>query len=209
MEWELFPRGLVIGVAVAAPVGPMALLCLRRTLARGRFVGVVSGLGVASADALYGAVAAFGLTSISEWLVAGSDGLRLIGGLFLLLLGVRSLRSIPPAARGVDPGRSSAEGVIAFTSTLGLTLANPTTILSFVAIFAGFGVGQARHGAASATALVLGVFLGSTLWWIVLISTVAWFRVWFTPQRLRWINVAAGVAIALFGVLAIASVFRP
>src|SRR5262245_7035527 len=140
MDWSLLPRGVLIGLSVAAPVGPMAILCMRRTLAQGRLTGFVSGLGIATADACYGAIAAFGLTSIANVLVDQSDWFGILGGLFLLYLGVKTMRS-PPIEGAAGAGtRRPADGLMAFGSTLGLTLTNPTTILSFVAIFAGFGV---------------------------------------------------------------------
>jgi threonine/homoserine/homoserine lactone efflux protein len=205
MDWGLFPRGLLIGVSVAAPVGPMAILCLRRTLAHGRLMGFVSGLGVAAADGCYGAIAAFGLTSISAVLVDQADWVRVIGGLFLIYLGLKTARSVAPARSAVEAARRPADGLKAFGSTLGLTLTNPTTILSFVAIFAGFGFAEEDRGAGSATALVIGVFLGSAGWWLLITTVVSLVRTWFTSSRLTWINRVSGLVIALFGLIAIGS----
>jgi threonine/homoserine/homoserine lactone efflux protein len=205
MDWGLLPRGLVIGVSVAAPVGPMAILCLRRTLAQGRLMGFVSGLGVATADGCYGAIAAFGLTSISTLLVDQADWVRIIGGLFLIYLGVTTASSTAPAQGAIDSTRRPADRLKAFGSTLGLTLTNPTTILSFVAIFAGFGLADDNRGTGSAAALVIGVFVGSAVWWLTITTAVAMLRGWFTAQRLTWINRASGALIAVFGLLAIVS----
>lgn len=205
MDWGLFPRGLLIGVSVAAPVGPMAILCLRRTLAQGRLMGFVSGLGVASADGCYGAIAAFGLTSVSAVLVDQANWVRVIGGLFLLYLGLKTARSVAPTQNSAESARRPADGLKAFGSTFGLTMTNPTTILSFVAIFAGFGFAEQDRGAASATALVIGVFLGSASWWLVITTVVSLLRTWFTASRLTWINRISGVVIALFGLIAIGS----
>src|SRR5438093_9361032 len=130
MDWSLLPRGVVIGLSVAAPVGPMAILCMRRTLAQGRLTGFVSGLGIATADACYGAIAAFGLTSIANALVDRSTWIRILGGLFLVYLGVKTVRSRPIEGAADDGSRRAADGLLAFGSTLGLTLTNPTTILS-------------------------------------------------------------------------------
>ena len=196
----LFFKGVIIGFAIAAPVGPIGVLCIRRTLAEGRISGLVSGLGAATADALYGAVAALGLTFVAEVLVGGQGWLRLVGGAFLLFLGVRTFLARPadraaPAARGGLPG--------AYASTLFLTLTNPTTILSFAAIFAGLGVAVGANGdVLSAMSLVLGVFLGSAAWWFVLSGVTSLFRTRLSVRGLRWVNRISGAVIAAFGVLA-------
>jgi threonine/homoserine/homoserine lactone efflux protein len=208
MDWSLLPRGVVIGLSVAAPVGPMAILCMRRTLAQGRVAGFVSGLGIATADACYGAIAAFGLTSIADTLVDQNTWIRILGGLFLIYLGVKTVRSHPLEGAADDGPRRSAAGFLAFGSTLGLTLTNPTTILSFVAIFAGFGVASEDRETTSAAALVIGVFAGSALWWLFLTSGTGLLRGWLTAPRLTWINRVSGAVIGVFGALAVASLFR-
>jgi threonine/homoserine/homoserine lactone efflux protein len=187
-------------LAIAAPVGPIGLLCIRRTLAEGRLLGLVSGLGAATADGFYGSVAGFGLTSISGLLVGQQVWLRLIGGAFLCYLGVRIFTSRPATETVSATYRSLGS---AYASTLALTLTNPLTILSFAAIFAGLGVAGQRHGFAQAGALVLGVFLGSAIWWCLLSGLVGLYRSRLTPRRLRWINRISGVAIAGFGVVAL------
>ena len=200
MDLDFFVRGLVIGLAIAAPVGPIGALCIRRTLTEGRLSGLVSGLGAATADATYGCVAAFGLTIVSGFLVSQQMWLRLIGGLFLCYLGLRTLLSRPAERAATVEGR----GLLgAYASTLFLTLTNPTTILSFVAIFAGLGIGGATGGFLAAAALVLGVFLGSALWWLILSWGVSLFRKRFTPRALRWVNVVSGMVILGFGLLAL------
>jgi threonine/homoserine/homoserine lactone efflux protein len=195
-------RGLVIGFSIAAPVGPIGVLCIRRTLADGRTSGFLSGLGAATADALYGAVAAFGLTAVSSVLVGQATWLRIGGGLFLCYLGVRTFFA-PPA---VAAASARATGLLgAYVSTLLLTLANPATILSFVAIFAGFGAAARADSYAAAAVLVLGVFLGSALWWLVLSGGVGWVGGRLAPATLTWINRVSGLVIAGFGVLALLS----
>src|SRR5687767_8674638 len=155
MEPTLFLRGLVLGFTIAAAVGPISLLCIRRTLAEGRLIGLVSGMGVATADATYGAIAAFGLTAITDLLVDWRRALGLVGGAFLLWLAWRTFRSLPgEAATREDGARRGLPG--AYLSTLGLTLTNPMTILSFAALFVGLGVTGGT--AAGATLLTLGVF---------------------------------------------------
>lgn len=207
MDWSLAPQGLLIGLSVAAPVGPLGVLCIRRTLALGRATGFVSGLGIASADALYGSIAAFGLTSISDWLVGVETWVRLIGGLFLCWIGWKTLRS---AVATIDaPARvEELPAWRAFVSTLGLTLTNPMTILSFTAIFAGLGLAASDREAGSAAVLVAGVFVGSALWWLFLSTGVGLLRGWFVGGRLTIVNRISGVVILVFGALALGSVLR-
>ena len=176
-------------------MGPIGVLCIRRTLAQGRLFGFVSGLGAATADAIYGCIAAFGLTAISALLVRQQDLLRLLGGLFLCYLGVRTLLARPTdqsaAAEGQGLGR-------AYFSTLLLTLTNPITILSFVAVFAGLGVGGG-NGYGAAAAIVLGVFLGSAAWWFLLSGGVSLVRDKFDAWAMLWVNRVSGVIILGFG----------
>lgn len=203
-DWSLLPRGVVIGLSVAAPVGPMSVLCIRRTLSSGRLLGLVSGLGVALADAAYGGIAAFGLTSVSNLLVEHQNVIRLIGGVFLIWLGFRTMIS---AAADLNAARSDGRRgrMVAMGSTFGLTLTNPLTILSFAAIFAGFGFANERRGGGSAALLVAGVFSGSMLWWVIVTSAVVLLRGWLTTRRLTWVNRVSGAVILAFGVIAIAS----
>jgi threonine/homoserine/homoserine lactone efflux protein len=205
MDLDYLLRGLVIGVSIAAPVGPIGLLCIRRTLAGGRLVGLVSGLGAATADAAYGAVAGFGLTAVAGLLVGQSLWLRLLGGLFLGYLGVRTALT-PPASRAAGVSGRGLAG--AYASTLALTLTTPTTILSFVAIFAGLGIAGAGGDYGAAAALVLGVFAGSALWWLVLSGGVGLLRGAVTPGALRWVNRLSGALIAAIGLAALASLLR-
>ena len=202
MDVSYLARGLVIGFAIAAPVGAIGLLCIRRTLADGRLAGFVSGLGAATADAFYGAVAALGLTAVSAAIVDHQDVVRLVGGVFLCYLGVRTALSQPAA----EARSGSARGLAAaYGSTLALTLTNPTTILSFAAVFAGLGLGAAAGDRLSALLMVLGVFLGSGLWWLILSGAVGFFRRALTPARLVWINRISGFVLVGFGVVALLS----
>ncbi len=195
-------RGLLLGFAIAAPVGPIGILCIRRTLAQGRAVGFVSGLGAATADVLYGCIAAFGLTALSGLLVRQQGWLRLAGGLFLCYLGVKTLLTRPADRPAAAEGRGFAG---AYLSTLALTLTNPMTIFAFMAVFAGLGVGQTIHGYAAAALVVLGVFLGSAAWWFLLSGGVSLLRSKFGTGALLWVNRAAGVIIAGFGIAALVS----
>ena len=199
----LFLRGLLIGFSIAAPVGPIGVLVIRRTLAEGRLAGLVTGLGAATADALYGCVAGFGLTFVTSLLVGQQLWVRLIGGLFLCYLGIRAFMAAP-AERAATAAGSSLLG--AYGATLLLTLANPATILSFIAVFAGLGLAATSGDYGAASLLVLGVFAGSALWWVLLSSGIGLLRLRLTPDTLRWINRVSGAILVVFGALALASI---
>lgn len=200
-------KGLLIGFAIAAPVGPIGLLCVQRTLTRGRWSGVLSGLGAASADAVYGCIAGFGLASLAGWLLAWQTELRLVGGMFLLYLGWRTWRAPPAAEQArVRPTRAGLLGD--YLSTLGLTLTNPVTILAFLGIFAGLGLAGGSGDFAAAAALVLGVFAGSLLWWLLLAGGVGLLRGRLSPSVLPWINRVSGALIAGFGVWALGAAWK-
>ena len=190
----------MIGFSIAAPVGPIGVLCIRRTLAEGRLSGLVSGLGAASADSIYGCIAAYGLTFISIFLVKQQVWLGLIGGLFLCYLGLKTF-FVKPAEQTVSTHEKSM--FRAFASTFFLTLTNPMTILSFAAIFAGLGLNESNGDYLSAIALVLGVFLGSALWWFILSFGVSLFRDKFNFRGLSWVNRISGILIMFFGILAL------
>jgi len=200
MELAIFGRGVLMGLAVAAPVGPIGLLCIQRTLQDGRIQGLVTGLGAATADAFYGFVAAFGLTFISSFFLKQQQWIALLGGLYLCFLGLRILRSTPP-----DVAVKSEHGGLlqAYSSTFLLTLTNPVTILSFVAIFAGMGLAQSGDGYLEATLLVLGVFCGSAAWWLLLSGGVSLIRGRFNARAMVWVNRLSGAIIITFGVVAL------
>ncbi|EKV01067.1 putative threonine efflux protein [Leptolyngbya sp. PCC 7375] len=195
---SLFLRGLVLGISIAAPVGPIGLLCIRRSLSYGTITGLLSGLGAATADGVYGAIAAFGLAFISNFLTNQARWLGIIGGLFLCYLGITTFLS-KPADKTTEISRTGLAG--AYLSTLGLTLTNPATILSFVLLFAGFAPTGLDYG--QAVVMVGGVFLGSALWWLILSSGVSRLRHWLTPGRLVWVNRVFGVLITGFGIVAL------
>jgi threonine/homoserine/homoserine lactone efflux protein len=196
-----FLRGLLIGISIAAPVGPIGVLCIRRTLAEGRLSGLVSGLGAATADAFYGIIAGFGLTLISGFLVAQQKWLSLFGGIFLCYLGIRTFLSTPAD----ESALVKSKGVLRnYLSIFILTLTNPMTILSFAAIFAGLGLANQPGDYLSAMILVLGVFSGSASWWLILSFGVSLFRGRVTPQWMVWINRVSGLIILTFGISALA-----
>lgn len=194
--------GLIIGFSIAAPVGPIGVLCIRRTLGEGWRAGVSTGLGAATADVIYGCVAGFGLVFISSALVSQQTWLRFFGGLFLSYLGIKTFRA-RPAEQVTSIKRHNLVG--AYVSTFFLTLTNPMTIVSFVAIFAGVGLATGGGDYASATVLVLGVFIGSALWWFILSGTVGVFRTRFTPHWMQWVNRISGMIIAGFGIMVLLS----
>jgi threonine/homoserine/homoserine lactone efflux protein len=196
MDIALFSRGLLLGFSIAAVVGPIALLCLRRSLTSGFGLGFVSGLGAATADATYAAVASFGVSVLSSALVEQRVWLRLVGGALLLSLGLRTLQA-QPAEKAAEARGSGLRLAGAYSSTLALTLSNPMTILSFAAIFAGIGTGSFD--------LVIGVFIGSGAWWLVLTGAASRLRTNFTPRRLRLVNLGSGALIVAFGVQSIAA----
>ncbi|MEL7069484.1 MAG: LysE family transporter [Cyanobacteria bacterium J06581_3] len=229
MLFSIFMKGLLLGIGIAAPVGPIGLLCIRRTLTQGRWIGWLSGCGAATADACYGAVAAFGLSAITNQFTANSFALQLVGGLFLCYLGAKAFfakpqshsstpNSSPTNASTDSPNRDTTplhrrplhrntttsatrfKGLLpAYTTTFALTLANPATIASFIGIFSGLGITQSDYR--QSVTLVSGVFSGSLLWWLVLVSGVAYLGSRLTPEHLDRFNWVSG---KIFGVVFIA-----
>ena len=197
---SVFLRGLIIGFSIAAPVGPIGVICIRRTLAEGRLTGFLSGMGAASADMFYGVVAAFGLTVVQELLIGQSTWLQVVGGVFLLYLGLKTFFS-KPSKKAAESRSGGLFG--AYLTTFFLTITNPLTILSFIAIFAGLRLGEIDGNYLSASFMVLGVFLGSATWWLTLSTGVSLLREKFTPALLTWVNRLAGVIIFVFGLLAL------
>jgi len=202
LDLSLLASGIIIGFSIAAPVGPIGVLCIHRTLTEGRFHGLISGLGAATADACYGCIAAFGLTFITDILVQQQLWLRLIGGAFLLFLGVRTILRKPSE----KPQSEKRVGLLSeYGSTFLLTITNPVTILSFAAIFAGVGLGSTVSDYGSAGLLVFSVFAGSALWWLILSGTVSLLRKKVTQRVLMWINRISGGIITGFGVVILIS----
>jgi threonine/homoserine/homoserine lactone efflux protein len=201
----LFLKAVLIGLSIAAPVGPIGLLCIQRTLAHGARIGFVSGLGAAAADGVYGAVGAFGLAAVTQFFVTLALPLAVGGAVFLGWMGVQLYGTAPLA----QPA-GAADGVggwRAFASVFALTLTNPTTILSFIAVFATIGGDAATTGTA-AVIMVLGVFCGSALWWLALASAVAAVRQRIGPRVLQAINRTAGTFLLAFAIWQLVSVFR-
>ena len=200
---EVFWKGFALGFAIAAPVGPIGLLCIRKTLQFGKASGLCSGLGAAAADTLYGSLAVFGLTFLSDQLVTWGHYLKLIGGLFLLLLSYRSFRSRinPPQMR-----LHHMSYVKDFVGTFFLTLTNPLTVICYLAIFAALGLAENLEKI-SAVLLISGVFLGAACWWILLSEGVGLLRLKLSPKTLLWINRSAGIIMGAIGIWSLTTVF--
>jgi threonine/homoserine/homoserine lactone efflux protein len=189
-------KGVAIGIVIALPVGPVGILCVRRTLFEGPSYGFVSGMGAATADTIFGVIAAAGLTFLRDWLLSYQDWFGAAGGLFLLFFGIRTLL-IPPTARETMPVTGERH-VKAYVSTFALTITNPITILAFAAIFAKIGVAESA-GLFTLGALVLGVFAGSLLWWLALSFGLFWVHRIAGTFHLAWLNRISGGILALSG----------
>lgn len=198
-------KGFIIGFSIAAPVGPIGVLTIKRTLTEGRISGFVTGMGAAFADTAYGAVAGFGLIAISSFLISQEFAIKLIGGLFLFYLGVKSFLSKPATKEATVASKGLLNN---FISTFFLTLTNPSTILSFIAIFAGLGLASTTADYFSSMAIVFGVFMGSALWWYILSSIVSFFRHKITSERLVWVNRLSGLVLGSFGLYALYSIIE-
>jgi len=202
---SLLLRGFLLGLAVAASPGPIFFLCFRRTLAQGRLIGLASGLGVATADGFYAAIATFGVAALTSAFIAGRRPLAVIGGVVLILLGARILLERRKAA--ASPAAVTARSLAwAYASTLGLTITNPATIVSFAALAATLGFGTGAYAVGPAV-VVLGVLLGSAAWWCILVIGASLLKSRVTPAVVSWISTVSGLAIAVLGILAVISAF--
>ena len=209
MEIRYLLKGLIVGFVIAVPIGPIGILCARRTLTQGRMAGFVSGMGAATADVFYGFIAAFGLAFISDILLSYQFWLRLAGGAFLCFLGIRTFIEKPEIKSLFSMLRKKKRHAGMYTSTFFLTLMNPMTIFSLAAVFAGLGLAGAKGDILSALILVLGVFLGSVLWWLLLFGVFSVFKRRFNRREIQRINRIAGMIIMGFGLLAFASLLVP
>jgi len=203
-ELALFLRTFVIGLAVAAPVGAMGVLCIQRTLTHGPRVGLATGAGIATADGTYAALAAFGVSALSNVLVAWQVPLRLVGGAVLVYLGIRCILQRPAACDADVPAETSTRLSAVYGSAIGLTLTNPMTIMAFGAIFASAGL-AAQPGPVHAAIATAGVALGSLTWWVALVTGVTLARAAVGDRFAAVVSRVSGGVIAAFGVLAIVS----
>lgn len=196
MDPGLFIQGIIIGLTLAVPVGPISLVCIHRTIAAGRFHGIVSGLGVATADSFYAAVAFLGLTAISGLIIGHENLFRSLAGIALILVGVLVFRSVPAEASDDDERDPYVQN---YLSLLAIGAANPLTIIFLITILPGFGVVVQGTTLVAAIPFVAGVFLGSALWWIILCSSLGSVRSRLSAGNLRWINRVSGILITCFG----------
>jgi threonine/homoserine/homoserine lactone efflux protein len=204
VEYTLLLKGIAIGFALALPIGPIGILCIRKTATEGHLSGMIVGFGAATADALYGFIAAFGLTVISDALLTRQGWIRLIGGAFLCYLGIKTLLAKPPN----NAQQVNSKGFLgSYISTFLLTLTNPLSIIAFLGVFAGFGLRNGNLSLGSAATLIGGVFLGSALWFFLLSYGITLFRDKFNATGLGWVNRISGSLIIVFGLVAIASFF--
>src|SRR6516164_939958 len=203
MLLAFFLKGIVVGVVIAVPVGPVGVLCVHRSILEGKLAGFVSGLGAATADAIFGIIAAFGLTFVSDWLVSYEQWLRGAGGCYLLYIGGRAFAAEPPAELESDHDPETL--LRDLVSTFVLAVTNPITVLAFLGIFAAIGLGgtQATYGGASI--LVLGVWGGSLLWWLALSFGVGQVRHSIEPRHLGWISRGSGAILFCSGAALLAT----
>lgn len=200
----LLLKGMIIGFSIAAPVGPIGILCINRTLASGMLAGLFSGLGAAFADAFYGCVAGFGLVSISGFLISQKFAIHLVGGSFLLYLGVKTFIRHSNTKPITDHARTLFRD---FTSTFLLTITNPATIISFVAIYASLSIIDTKANYIEAMLIVAGVFAGSLLWWTILSLGVTAVKHKLSDKTVHWINIFSGIVLCGFGLFAIINIF--
>lgn len=203
MIGSLFGTGIIIGFAIAAPVGPVGVLCAQRTIARGPLAGLVSGLGAAVADSIFGMFAAFGLSIVAQWIIVHQMWVRGVGGIFLLVLGVRLL--LHKHLRSEMKPAQSGNGFGYFASTFILTITNPITIISFAGIFAAFGVIERITTLAEGWILVSGVFVGSCLWWVMIAIAAGLFRRALSLDGLRYVDLVSAAIMLAFGSYALVS----
>jgi len=200
----ILSEGFIIGLAIAAPVGPIGVLCIQRSLHDGFRIGLMTGLGAALADGVYGCIAVFGLTAISLLLMTHQFWIRLIGGLFLLYLGIKTFFAKPVEREKKKDERSAWHALL---TTFFLTLTNPATILSFIAIFAGLGLGTKNHTYVEAGILVASITLSSALWWLFLSGFVAFIlHHRLSSSVIRGVNRLSGCIILAFALFALSQI---
>jgi threonine/homoserine/homoserine lactone efflux protein len=204
----LFFKGLLIGFAIAAPVGPIGILCIQRSIHEGFKIGLMTGLGAAFADGVYGVIAGFGLTSISSYLLSHQFWVRLLGGVFLLYLGLKLLFKKP--LKKLNTFKKERSSLHAFNTTFLLTLTNPTTIFAFLAVFAGLGIGTVNLFFGDSLILIVGILFGSAAWWFLLTTSVVYvFHHRLSDEMLQSINKISGIVIFIFGIGSIVTATVP
>ncbi len=199
-----FLKGTIVGFAVSIPLGPASVMCIRRTLNRGFFLGLSSGLGVALADTFYGSLAGLGLTSIADLILDWVHKIQLYAGIFLIFIG---FYLIGMKANTHSQSENTTGYFKAALSTFGVTLANPFILVLFTAVFAAVGVDNFHQSFHLVGFLILGIFTGSMLWWIVLCGSMSFLHQKIRFQSLSWTNKFSGIVIIIFGLIALVSVF--
>ena len=206
-------QGIVFGFFLALPVGPVGVLCVQRTLAEGRMHGLLSGLGAAFGDALYGAVAAFGISAVKDWLEAHQDDLRIVGGIVLLVLALRTVFGKTRSGAKLKTERRTESRIVThslvkdFVSTFMLAVTNPITLIAFAGLLATLGITEAGESVGNASILVLGVFAGSAGWWLAISTTAGVFRPFVDGTYQVWMNRASAAILFGFGIYALLSGF--
>jgi threonine/homoserine/homoserine lactone efflux protein len=192
-------KGIAVGIIIAVPVGPVGVMCVRRTIFASKLAGFVSGIGAATADAFFACIAGFGLTFVSDWLIGYQQEFRIAGGAYLLWVGGSALFAPPE----ITPRSRRRAELRDFLSSFALTLTNPITIIAFLAIFSAIFAGE-EATLGRAAILVLGVWLGSLLWWLALSFGLSPLFHSFGPRQLSWINRGSGTILFLSGVALLA-----
>lgn len=201
MTIDYLLKGIVLGISVAAPVGPIGVLCIKRSLTEGRKSGLVTGMGATVADTIYGAIAAFGLTFVTDFLIEQEFYVRIFGGLFLILMGIRLFTTKPPADVEMERGNMWHH----FASTILLTASNPGTVLFFIPAFAFLGMETGSKNVMQSFTIVAGVALGSAIWWLSLSYFVSIFRAKIKLSNLSGLNKISGTFIVVCGAYALVS----
>jgi threonine/homoserine/homoserine lactone efflux protein len=196
MDFSLFIQGIVIGLTLAVPVGPIALICIQRTLTDGRFHGIFSGIGVATADSFYAAVTVLGLTMISGVIIAHQFLFRFLAGIVLIFVGIRVFMSLPSCVCAKTVHETYFKD---YLSMVGIAIANPLTLVFFLIVLPGFGIVINSTTFLSAAEFIAGVFFGSTAWWILLCGAIGSMRSSFSVKTLGLINRVSGVIISVCG----------
>ncbi|MBU0981573.1 LysE family translocator [Patescibacteria group bacterium] len=198
-------KGISIGFTMMLAIGPISMLCIAKTIEKGRLTGLAIGLGAATADGIYSFIAVFGLTFITSFLTKYILFIQLIGGAFLIYLGIKMFFSKPSTKKII---LAETDFLKSYFSTLFLTLTSPMTILLFMTIFAGLGIiSTSNSDYLSSGSLVLGVFLGSVLFYLMLITLTNFFRTKMTPKHLHFGSKISGIIICTFGIISVANLF--
>lgn len=195
-------QGIILGFSASVPLGPMGLICIQKTLNRGRLAGIVSGAGAAAADTFYAIIAAFGISFISDFIQKEQFILRIIGSIILIFLGLKIFYTNPAIQIRKQKGKKN-NLIGDFVSIFFLTLSNPITVFFFGAVFASTGVLKGENSFLELVEVVVGVFTGAMLWWLILTTVVNVFRSKFRLKRLWWINKITGAVIVIFGIVAL------